>query len=104
LQVVRLGEGGERVPAYRDAARAEDVLREIADARAARQRDRAPVRLRLARDDAQQGRLPGAVRPGEPDPRAVGHGPGDVVEDDLASVAPGDAGHAAHERSACRAV
>src|SRR5439155_10094885 len=102
FQLVQVGEGGERVPAHRDAARAEDVLRQIADARAARERDRAAVRLHLTRDDAQQRRLPGAVRPGEPDPRAVGHGPGDVVEDDLAPVALGDAGDVEHGPRACR--
>jgi len=96
FQLVQLGEGGERVAAHREAARAEDVLRQVADARAARERDRAPVRLHLARDDAEKRRLAGAVRAGEPDPRAVGHAPGDVVEDDLAPVALGDAGDVEH--------
>src|SRR5438105_14987992 len=37
FQLVQVGEGGERVAAHREAARAEDVLRQVADARAARE-------------------------------------------------------------------
>src|SRR5205823_2819812 len=104
FELVQLGEGRERMRADGHAAHAEDVLRKVAHRGAARHRDRTRVGLDLARDDAQESRLAGTVRAGEPDPRAVGDAPGDVGEDDLPAVSFGDAGEVQHESSSMPGV
>ena len=92
---MQLGERRERVGADRHPAD-EHVLRQVPDGGTARQRDGARVGLEIARDDAEERRLAGAVRAREPDARAVGHAPRDVGEDDLPAVPLGDAGEVQH--------
>src|SRR5262249_11746752 len=96
LQRVQVREGGEGVPEDGLAPEAQDVLREMTDAGAARQRDGAGVGFELARQQAQDRRLPGAVRTGESDTGAVGDAPGDLVEHYLGAVALADSRQREH--------
>ncbi len=96
LQRVQIRKGGERVAEDAVAPETQDVLREMPDARAARQRDGPGIGLELARQDAQYRRLAGTVRPGESNAGAVGDAPADLVEHYLRPVALADSGQREH--------
>jgi hypothetical protein len=96
---MELRERRERVVEHGDAALPEDVLRQVADAGAARHRHAAAVGLELAGQDLQQGGFAGTVRAREPDPGADRHAPPHVVEDDLRAVALAYAGQGNHQPS-----
>src|SRR5205085_9031415 len=69
------------------------LLREVPDAeRRRRASDTSRVRLLEAGEQAEQGRLAGAVRADEPDPRTRRHDEVDIREDSLGSVRLRDSG------------
>ena len=68
----------------------QDVLRQVADARAAGAGQLALVGLALAGEDAQERRLAGAVGADEPDALARLDGEADLVEDELAAEGEGE--------------
>src|SRR6185437_9868442 len=69
------------------------LLREVPDAeRGRRASDAARVRLLEAGEQAEQGRLAGAVRADEPDPRTRRHDEADIRDDDLGSKRLRDSG------------
>ena len=79
-----VGGPGERVLAERRVAGGRGALVVERHARPLRERQLAPVDLRLAGEHAQQRRLPGAVRAGERDAIAPADGERDAREEDVA--------------------
>ena len=77
--------GQHRVDQARLSARR--VLGDMTQAPAAEQAHVAAIRRQLARQETQQGRLAGAVRPDQPDTPALVHGQGRVVEEHTPAVA-----------------
>jgi hypothetical protein len=72
------------------------LLRQEADRESGRQPDLAAVGLVDAGEQAEQGRLAGAVRPDEADSRTRRHDDVDPREDDLSTVGLRDAGSGEH--------
>ena len=102
----RLGRRHARAPreiAEQRLARARVVLlREVADrGRGRRALDLPVVRLLVAREQAEQRRLAGPVRPDEPEPRARAERQVDAVEDDVGAVRLADAGERDSHETSC---
>ena len=77
--------------AERFTAMVKSVLREVAHRRAPGHGDFAGIGGFFPGQHAQERRFAGAVRPGETDTVAVGHVPGDVLEQDALTVSFGNA-------------
>src|SRR6185295_16957597 len=77
---------GDRLFQHAPAGHLADRLGEVADADAPLDQHAAGVRLLLAHDHAEDGRLAGAVRADEPDLLAAKHGHGCVEEEDASPV------------------
>ncbi len=91
----------QRVPLVDQA-----VLGQVPHAQAGRLRDDPAVGLVEVREDAKQRRLARAIRPAEPHDLAVGHLPGDVLEEDAGAERLGDRrelDHGVRDCPSCRA-